>query len=53
MIILNFASITAGTYQLGDIEMFGGALYFDEIPIGFLRCSESFANLEDHQQNRV
>jgi uncharacterized membrane protein YidH (DUF202 family) len=36
MIILNFTSIAAGTYQLGDIEMFGGALYFDEILIGFL-----------------
>ncbi len=41
MIILNFASITAGTYQLGDIEMFGGALYFDEIPIGFLSAAAS------------
>jgi parallel beta-helix repeat protein len=36
MIILNFASISAGTYGLGAIGLFGGALYFDEILIGFL-----------------
>ena len=35
IIILNFASITAGTYQIVDIEMYGGALYFDEVLIGF------------------
>jgi parallel beta-helix repeat protein len=36
IIILNFAFITAGTYQLGSVELYGGALYFDEILIGFL-----------------
>jgi parallel beta-helix repeat protein len=36
MIILNFTSIAAGTYQLGSVELYGGALYFDEILIGFL-----------------
>ncbi len=36
LIILNFAFITAGTYQLGSIELYGGALYFDEILLGFL-----------------
>ena len=36
LIVLNFAFITAGTYQLGSIELYGGALYFDEILIGFL-----------------
>jgi parallel beta-helix repeat protein len=36
MVILNFTSISAGTYGLGAIGLFGGALYFDEILIGFL-----------------
>jgi parallel beta-helix repeat protein len=36
MIILNFASISAGTFGLGAIGLFGGALYFDEILIGFI-----------------
>jgi parallel beta-helix repeat protein len=36
LIILNFAFIAAGTYQLESIELYGGALYFDEILIGFL-----------------
>jgi parallel beta-helix repeat protein len=36
MIILNFALISAGSYGLGAIGLFGGALYFDEILIGFI-----------------
>jgi parallel beta-helix repeat protein len=36
MIILNLASISAGIYGLGTVELFGGALYFDEIPMGFI-----------------
>ena len=36
MIVLNFASISTGTYGLGKIEIFGGALYFDEILIGLI-----------------
>jgi parallel beta-helix repeat protein len=36
MIILNFAFISTGTYGLGAIGLFGGALYFDEILIGFI-----------------
>ena len=42
MIILNFAFITAGTYQLGSVELYGGALYFDEILIGFLSSIAGF-----------
>ncbi len=36
MIVLNFASISTGTYGLGVVEIFGGALYFDEILIGLI-----------------
>lgn len=36
MIILNFELISAGSYGLGAIGIFGGALYFDEIIIGFI-----------------
>jgi hypothetical protein len=36
MIILNFALISTGSFGLGAIEFFGGALYFDEILIGFI-----------------
>ena len=36
MIILNFAFISTGTYGLGAVGLFGGALYFDEILIGFI-----------------
>jgi parallel beta-helix repeat protein len=36
MIILNFTIISTGTYGLGAIGLFGGALYFDEILIGVI-----------------
>jgi parallel beta-helix repeat protein len=36
MIILNFALISTSTYGIGAIGLFGGALYFDEILIGFI-----------------
>jgi parallel beta-helix repeat protein len=36
LIILNFASISMGSYGLGKVELFGGALYFDEILFGFI-----------------
>jgi parallel beta-helix repeat protein len=39
MIILNFAFISSGGYGLGAIGVYGGALYFDEVFIGFLSAS--------------
>ncbi len=36
IIILNFAFITADIYQIGSVELYGGALYFDEIIISLL-----------------
>ena len=36
MIILNFALISTNTYGIGAIGLFGGALYFDEMLIGFI-----------------
>jgi parallel beta-helix repeat protein len=39
MIILNFAFISTGSYGLGAIGVSGGALYFDEVLIGFLSAA--------------
>jgi hypothetical protein len=36
MIILNFLSISSGTFGLGAVGLFGGAVYFDEVLIGFI-----------------
>jgi parallel beta-helix repeat protein len=39
MIILNFAFLSSGGYGLGAIGVYGGALYFDEVLIGFLSAA--------------
>jgi parallel beta-helix repeat protein len=36
MVVLNFAVINTDSYGIGAIGIFGGALYFDEILIGFI-----------------
>jgi parallel beta-helix repeat protein len=36
MIIFNFTFISMGIYGLGALGVFGGALYFDEVLLGFL-----------------
>jgi LPXTG-motif cell wall-anchored protein len=42
MIVLNYAIISTNSYGLGAIEVFGGALYFDEILIGFISSLAAF-----------